>query len=75
MIQVKLGNNLQRSTVIVDSNATIRSVLEDAGIDYGAGITTLNGSTLRPGDFEKTFDDFGIKEDCMLYSVRKADNA
>ncbi|MDR9824985.1 hypothetical protein RCJ22_05100, partial [Vibrio sp. FNV 38] len=35
----------------------------------------LDGVTLRPGDLDKSFDDFGIAETCYLLSVQKADNA
>lgn len=75
MVQVKVANNVKRETVIVESDRTLRSVLEENGIDYSRGITTLDGASLGPGDLDKTFDQFGITEKCFLYSVVKADNA
>ncbi len=73
MLKVCVGNNVKRENVIVDSTVTLRSVLEDAGIDYTRGTMHLDGSTLQPGDLDKTFADFGIAEKCFLLNVVKAD--
>ena len=75
MIKVTMGNNVKRSSEILDENTTLRDALEDAGIDYTAGVMNLDGSTLNPGDLDKTFCDFGITEKCYLLNVVKADNA
>ena len=75
MVQVKIGNNLSRETVMFDNNTTIRQALEQRGIDYSTGVTTLDGAPLRPGDMDKTFAQFGITERCTLVNVVKADNA
>lgn len=75
MIKVVCGNNVKRSTVIVDAGTTLRQVLEGQGIDYTKGTMHLDGATLQPGDMDKTFNDFGIAEKCFLLSVVKADNA
>lgn len=75
MVKVVVGNNVKRESVIVDSSTTLRSVLEDAGIDYTRGVMHLDGSSLQAGDLDKTFDDFGIAEKCFLLNVVKADNA
>lgn len=77
MLRITVGNNMQRNTVMVDSNTTLRQVLTEAGIDYatGAGMTTLDGTPLQPGDLDKTFDSFGITESAYLLRVTKTDNA
>lgn len=75
MIKVTVGNNVKRESVIVENSRTLRSVIEDAGIDYTRGVMHLDGSTLQPGDLDKSFADFGINEKCFLLSVVKADNA
>lgn len=75
MIKVTVGNNMKRETVIVDKNQTLRKTLEDAGIDYTKGMTTLDGSTLNHGDLDKSFDQLGITEKAFLLNVVKADNA
>jgi hypothetical protein len=75
MIKVTIGNNVKRGDEILDRNTTLREALDNAGIDYTRGIMNLDGSTLNPGDLDKTFADFGITEKCFLLNVVKADNA
>jgi len=75
MIKVTCGNNVKRNTVIVPADTTLREVLEDEGIDYSRGTVNLDGSSLAPGDIDKSFDELGVKEKCFLLSVVKADNA
>lgn len=75
MIKVTIGNNVKRKTEIHEETTTLRQALEDAEIDYTRGTMNLDGSTLNPGDLDKTFADFGIAEKCFLLNVVKADNA
>jgi len=75
MIKAILGNNVKRTSEILDENTTLREALENAGIDYTIGIMNLDGSTLDPGDLDMTFAEFGITEKCYLLNVVKADNA
>lgn len=75
MIKVTVGNNVKRETVIVDKTQTLRKTLEDAGVDYTKGMTTLDGSTLGLGDLDKSFEALGITEKAFLLNVVKADNA
>ena len=75
MIKVTIGNNVRRNSVTIDENTTLRTALENAGIDYSVGMTSLDGSTLNAGDLDKTFAQFGITEKCYLLNVVKADNA
>jgi hypothetical protein len=75
MIKVTIGNNVKRKTVILDEDTTLRTALEDAEIDYSRGTMNLDGSSLGPGDLDKSFSDFGIADKCFLLNVVKADNA
>lgn len=75
MIKVYIGNNLHREAHIIDENTTLRAALEEAEIDYSSGTPSLDGTTLAPGDLDKTFADFGITEKCYLLVVVKLDNA
>ena len=80
MIRVTIGNNLKRSSENYTPDTTLRSAMKQAGIDYTTGMTTLDGSTLGPGDLNKTFADFGYDgteghDKCFLLNVVKADNA
>lgn len=75
MIKVTLGNNVNRTSVIIDENTTLRTALEDNGVDYTRGTMHLDGASLAPGDLDKTFASLGITDKCFLLSVVKADNA
>ena len=75
MIKVEVGNNMKRTTTIVDDSTTIRTVLDDNGIDYSRVMPTLNGGFIGYADLDKTFADYGITESCYLLSVVKTDNA
>lgn len=75
MIKVILRNNVGKLETIVDENSTLRTVLEDNEVNYTSGVTSLDGASLRPGDLDKTFADFGITDKCWLLNVVKADNA
>lgn len=57
MIKVTVGNNVKRNSVIVDEAVTLRSVLEENDIDYTRGTMHLDGSTLQPGDMDKSFEE------------------
>ena len=75
MIKVTVGTNTRRTSVIVEPNRTLKSVLEDQDIDYSTGTLHLDGSTVTPGQLDKTFAELGITEKCFLISVVKADGA
>lgn len=75
MIKVTVGNNLNRTAVIADPSTKIRKVLEDNNIAYENGGTHLDGVSLKAGDFDKSFADFGITDKCYLLNVVKADAA
>ena len=75
MVQVIVGNNVKRNTVVVSPETTLRTVLEDNGIDYSRGTMHLNGASLNPGDLDKSFAALNVTEKCFLLNVVKADNA
>lgn len=75
MIKVRVGSNLDNTTVIVDANRTLKSVLEENEVDFSRGNVHLDGATLKAGDINKTFAEFGIVEKCSLVCVVKADAA
>lgn len=80
MVRVTIGNNMKRQAYNLDPNTTLRTALEQAGIDYTVGMTTLDGYTLGLGDLNKTLAECGFdgtegKDKCFLLNVVKADNA
>lgn len=75
MIRVTVGNNVKREVVIVENTVTLRSVLEDNRVDYSRADPMLDGSTLEPGELDKTFAELGITDRCYLVCVENKNNA
>lgn len=87
MIKAVIGNNVKREAFNFPSDTTLRSALESddvnatfGGFDYSRGVMHLDGSSLNPGDLNKTFAELGYdgsdgKDKCFLLNVVKADNA
>jgi hypothetical protein len=75
VVRVTVGNNVQKETKDVPSTETLRTTLENANIDYTRGITTIDGSSLKAGDMDKTYAELGITGRTFLLNVVKADNA
>lgn len=80
MIKVTVGNNVNRSAVIIDENTTLRACLEANNIDFARGSMNLDGSSLGAGDLNKTFKDLGYDgtpghDKCYLLNMVKTDNA
>ena len=74
MIKVTIGTNVDRKDIVVDPAVTLRSVLDEGNIDYTKGTMHLDGAALYPGDLDRAFLAFNIKERCFLLNVAKADN-
>ena len=75
MIKVTVATNVKRDAVVVPDTTTIRTVLENAEIDYSRWMVNLDGSSLQPGDLDKSFAEFDVTEKCFLSAIVKADNA
>lgn len=74
MIQVTVGTNTNRKKLVVEKDRTLRSVLEEAELDYSTGTLNLDGATIKTGELDKTFEELGILEKCYLVSIVKADS-
>ena len=46
MVQLKIGTNTKRQTVVVPDTITPKQALEDAGIDYSMATVHLDGAPL-----------------------------
>lgn len=73
MIKVIVGTNTNRTSVLVDPSRTLKSVLEENGIDYSRGGIHLDGLAVGGEGLNRSFTDHGITEDCILISVVKGD--
>jgi hypothetical protein len=76
MIQVTIGKNAGAPrTVVATPDQTPRKILEENSVEYARATVTLDGSTLRAGEMDKTFSELGITEKCYLFAVTKVENA
>lgn len=75
MIKVTYRDNVNVEEKIISETTTIKSFLEDMGIDYSSRPLAIDGAMLSAGEVNKTFADFGVTEKCYLTSVAKLDNA
>lgn len=75
IVNVKIGTNLNRETISVTSDKTIRELLEQQGINYATTTVFLDGDTVRAGDMDKTLDDFNIADTCYIIASQKTENA
>lgn len=78
MIKIVVGQNMMKKTVEADETvATVRSVLEDAGMDPNATFH-LDGDVVTADMMGKTFLELGRMDSAATYflsSVTKADSA
>ena len=75
IVNVKIGTNLNRETISVTSDRTIRELLEQQGINYATTTIFLDGDTVRAGDMDKTLKDFNIADTCYIIASQKTENA
>ena len=76
MIQVTIGKNAGAPrTVTATPDETPRQILEANNVEYARATVTIDGSTLKAGEMDKTFGELGITEKCYLFDVTKVENA
>ena len=75
IVNVKIGTNLNRETISVTSDRTIRELLEQQGINYATTTIFLDGDTIKAGDMDKSLDDFNIADTCYIIASQKTENA
>ena len=76
MIKVNVSSNFVSNTYEVDeSTTTVRSVLDQAGIDYNRFQVLLGAQTVTKTKLYQTFVQLGVYDDCFLSTTTKADSA
>ena len=53
-VTIRVNTNMPTS-IIVDANTTLRSALEQSGVDWSVGKPHLNGSALSSAELDRTF--------------------
>lgn len=76
IVSVTLRNNVVSKTVNIPSDTPLRSIFEDNGVDYAAGVVSLDGAALPAGSMDKSLEELGVTGSrCYLMVTVKADNA
>ena len=77
MINLTIGTNTERKTVIVEPTEVLADVLADNAVNVASAAIHLNGSLIPGCDLEETFEDLGVEDgsQAMLIAVVKADSA
>lgn len=77
MINLTIGTNTERKSVIVEPDQTLQEVLEENNVNVNGCALHLNGSLIAGVDIEETFEALGVADGskAMLIAVVKADSA
>lgn len=74
-IKVKIGSNMNRTEILVDSAKTLREVLEDNDVSYATSTIYVDGVTVPLGGMDKTLDELNLKDGAYIISATKTENA
>lgn len=75
MKQVKVANNTQRKTIIVDGNTTIRECFEQAGIPFTKALVSLDGRNVSSDKLDTPLSELTCADEVSLMAIIKNDNA
>jgi hypothetical protein len=75
MITIKIGTNLNREAVMVNTSKTLREVLDENSINYATTTVFVDGVNLKVGDMDKTLEELNIGEGAYIIAAQKTENA
>ena len=75
MITIKVGTNLNRNAVLVNTNKTLREVLTENNINYATTTVFVDGVNLQVGQMDKTIEELNIGEGAYIIAAQKTENA
>ena len=75
MITIKVGTNLNRNAVLVNTSKTLREVLTENNINYATTTVFVDGVNLQVGQMDKTFEELNIGEGAYIIAAQKTENA
>ena len=75
MITIKIGTNLNRDAVLVNTSKTLREVLTDYNINYATTTVFVDGVNLQVGQMDKTLEELNIGEGAYIIAAQKTENA
>lgn len=77
MIQLTIGSNTKKNTIVVQPTDTLQSAIDQVELDITGAALHLNGQMIPGASTGETFEELGVKDGskAMLISVIKADSA
>lgn len=75
MITIKIGTNLNRNAVLVNTGKTLREVLTENNINYSTTTVFVDGVNLKVGDMDRTLEELNIGEGAYIIAAQKTENA
>ena len=75
MITIKVGTNLNRNAVLVNTSKTLREVLTENNINYATTTVFIDGVNLQVGQMDKTLEELNIGEGAYIIAAQKTENA
>ena len=74
MINLTLGTNTTRTTILVPETETPKQSFQNNNIEIGTAQVYLDSSILNTAGMNKSYAEHGIKDTAMLIAVIKQDN-
>ncbi len=75
MIKVIFTGNAGSEQELFPADATIRQAFDHFGVNYGGRQLFIDGSPIRVGDMDKSFESLGITTYCTLSAIEQKNNA
>ena len=75
MLNITIGTNTSRKSVVVSPSTVLRDLLEQNGVNTGVGTIHIDGIPVTISDYGKTLEELGVTDRAFIISIAKADNA
>lgn len=75
LINAILSNNIERKTVTVTTDQTIKQVLVEAGLNYDNANIVVDSVPISLAEFNKTLSELGIDDTVRISAIVKTNNA
>lgn len=75
MIKCTVSTNSGVSFDMYPADTTLRQVLDAQNVNYGTRMIIVDGSTVQPGQLDKTFEQLGITSSCYITAIDQKNNA
>lgn len=75
LINAILSNNIDRKTVTVTTDQTVKQILNEAGLNYDNANIVVDSVPISLAEFNKTLSELGIDDTVRISAIVKTNNA